>query len=196
MDRGDFLNLLAFALAGGASPLPSATPSPGPTSDKWSECDVSPALPYDRPLALKMRVLDGPDFDLLKYRGQAVLLNIFATWCGPCNREMPYVVEAAADYASRGLAVIGVNSREEDNTVRAFRKRYDITFPIAMDANGTFVQVLEVGLKSLSDIIYPVSLFVSPKGYLYCDLVGGVGRAELRYRIERFLAASADEIRR
>jgi thiol-disulfide isomerase/thioredoxin len=195
MDRGEFLNMLAFALAG-ASPSPSPTASPAAASDKWSECDVSSALPYDRPLGLKMRVLDGPDFDLLKYRGQAVLLNIFATWCGPCNREMPYVVEVAADYSARGLTVIGVNSREEDNTVRAFRKRYGITFPIAMDANGTFVQVLEVGARSQSDIIYPVTLFVSPKGYLYCDLVGGIGRAELRYRIERFLAASADETRR
>lgn len=195
MDRSEFLNLLAFALASGASPLPSPTASPAPASDKWSECDVSPALPYDRPLGLKMRVLDGPDFDLMKYRGQAVLLNIFATWCGPCNREMPYVIEAAADYAARGLAVVGINSSEKDDTVRAFRKRYDITFPIAMDADGSFVAALELGARSQSDINFPVTLFVTPKGYLYCDLVGGLGRAELRYRIERFLAASADEIK-
>ncbi len=189
MDRSAFFNLLALALVGIASPSP--TSSAAPAANKWDECDVSPALPYDRPLGLKMRVLDGPAFDLLNYRGRPVLLNIFATWCGPCNREMPYVVGAAADYAARGLAVIGINSSEKDDTVRAFRRRYGITFPIAMDADGSFVQVLEAGAKSQSDINFPVTLFVTPKGYLYCDLVGGVGRSELRYRIERFLAQSS-----
>jgi peroxiredoxin len=92
------------------------------------------------------------------------------------------VVEAAQDYASRGLAVIGIDAREPDDTVRAFRKRYGITFPIAMDANGTFVSVLELG-RNESTITYPVTLFIDPKGYLYCDLVGSTGRAELRYRI-------------
>lgn len=187
MDRGEFVKILGLALAGGASPSPSPTASP----NKWDECDVDAALPYDRPLGLKMRVLDGPDFDLVKYRGQPVLLHIFATWCGPCNREMPHIVEAAADYAPRGLSVVGIDSMEPDDTVRAFRKRYGITFPIAMDANGTFVKVLEVGARSSADINYPVTLFIAPNGYLYCDLIGSRGRREMRYRIERFLEASA-----
>lgn len=191
MDRVEFLTLLGFAFASSASPLPSSSPSASPSP--WDQCEQSNALPYDRPLGLTMRVLDGPEFNLMKYRGQAVLLHIFATWCGPCNREMPHVVEAAQDYASRGLAVIGIDAREEDDTVRAFRKRYGITFPIAMDANGTFVNVLELG-RNESTITYPVTLFIDPKGYLYCDLVGSTGRAELRYRIERFLSASANEV--
>ena len=143
MDRVEFLTLLGFAFASSASPLPSSSPSASPSP--WDQCEQSNALAYDRPLGLTMRVLDGPEFNLMKYRGQPVLLHIFATWCGPCNREMPHMVEAAQDYASRGLAVIGIDAREEDDTVRAFRKRYGITFPIAMDANGTFVNVLELG---------------------------------------------------
>ncbi|HZV77292.1 MAG TPA: TlpA disulfide reductase family protein [Candidatus Babeliales bacterium] len=193
MDRLEFLSALAAALAG-AAPVPSPSPSPTTSSNPWDECTTSGALPYDRPIGLKMRVLDGPDFDLIKYRGQAVLLHIFATWCGPCNKEMPYVVEAAADYAPHGLAVIGIDSREQDNTVRAFRKRYGIAFPIAMDADGTFVQVLEVGMKH-GTVNFPVTLFIDPDGYLYCDLVGGVSRGQLRYRIERFLTASAGALK-
>jgi thiol-disulfide isomerase/thioredoxin len=177
MDRVSFLSMLGSAL-------------PTASANKWDECEKSVALPYDRPLGLTMRVLDGPDFTLLRYRGQAVLLHIFATWCGPCNREMPHIVEAAADYAARGLAVIGIDSREKDDTVRAFRKRYAIAFPIAMDADGSFVQVLEAGRTNVP-INYPVSLFIDPTGYLYCDEVGGMGRDQLRYRLERFLAAAA-----
>ena len=189
MDRGEFLTGLAFALTGATVPVSSPTASPS----KWDVCLKNPVLPYDRPLGLTMRVLDGPNFDLAKYRGQAVLLNIFATWCGPCNVEMPNVVEAATDYASRGLAVIGIDAAEEDNTVRAFRRRYGITFPIAMDRDGTFVQVLEVG-RNGSNITFPVTLFIDPNGFLYCDTRVAMGRAQLRYRIEQFLAATAAPI--
>jgi hypothetical protein len=77
--------------------------------------------------------------------------------------------------------------------VRAFRKRYAITFPIAMDADGSFARVLEIGAAT-GTVNYPVTLFVDPRGYLYCDLLGSVGRAQLRYRVERFIAASAPEI--
>jgi thiol-disulfide isomerase/thioredoxin len=188
MDRGEFLSTLLFAFAAGPSPSPASSPAASP--NKWDECAVNSILPYDRPLELKMRVLDGPDFDLLEYRGRAVLLNIFATWCGPCNKEMPYIVEAAAEYAARGLAVIGVDTREEDNAVRAFRQRYGITFPIAMDARGSLVKALESGPND-SNIIFPVTLFIAPNGYLYCDVTGNMTRRELRYRVEHFLADSA-----
>lgn len=198
----EFVRLLGFASAGGASPLRavSASPlpavtalptgSPSPAVRKWTDCDVNAALPYNRPIGLTMRVLDGPDFNLIKYRGQAVLLQIFATWCGPCNKEMPHTVMAAQEYAPRGLAVIGIDFGEEDNTVRAFRKRYGIPFPIAMDAKGTFVRALEIGNVDAS-VNFPVTLFIDPNGYLYCDVIGAMSSGELRYRIEHFLAVSA-----
>lgn len=190
-----FLLALLLALAG-ASPAPAASPSPvvSPSSNPWDECLKSAALPYDHPLGLKLRTLDGPDFDLVKYRGRAVLLNIFATWCGPCNHEMPSLVAAAQTYASRGLQVVSIDSREPDDTVRAFRKKYDITTPIAMDQNGGFTRALEVGAQSGAHVEYPVTLFIDPAGYLYCVRDGGMDDAQLTYRIERFLSASASEI--
>jgi thiol-disulfide isomerase/thioredoxin len=141
-----------------------------------------------------LRTLDGPDFDLLKYRGKAVLLNIFATWCGPCNKEMPALVEAAETYASRGLQVVSVDSRESDDAVRAFRKKYGITTPIAMDVSGGFTRALEVGAQSGASVEYPVTLFIDPNGYLYCVREGGMGDAQLTYRIEHFLTVSAPEL--
>jgi peroxiredoxin len=153
-------------------------------------CDNSQALPYDRPLNITMQALDAKDFRLHDYRGQAVLLNIFATWCGPCNHEEPHLVEAAIKYAPRGLAVIGINDQEEDNTVRAFRKKYQIPFPIAMDRGGGFTRALQVGMRVNADqqsVEFPVSLFITPQGYLYCYLAGMMFPDELTYRIEKFL---------
>jgi thiol-disulfide isomerase/thioredoxin len=185
--------LLAFA---GASPAPSASPSPAPapTVKPWDQCLKSDVLPYDHPLGLKLRALDAPDFDLVKYRGKAVLLNIFATWCGPCNNEMPALVEAAQTYASQGLQVVSIDSRESDDAVRAFRKKYGITTPIAMDQNGGFTRALEVGTDASAHVEYPVTLFIDPQGYLYCVREGDMDAAQLTYRIEHFLTASASEL--
>jgi thiol-disulfide isomerase/thioredoxin len=74
MFRGEFLYGLLAAVAVGKVPHPGS-------------CVINNALPYDRPLEIKMRALDGPDFVLSKFAGAAVWLNVFATWCPPCNNE-------------------------------------------------------------------------------------------------------------
>jgi len=200
------LPLLTFALMLAASepaaplPSPSASPaSPSPSASpararKWDECTKSRALPYDRPIGLKMRALDAPDFDLANYRGTAVLLNIFATWCGPCNAEMPGLVEAAKAYAGQGLRVVSIDSGDSDDAVRDFRKKYGITTPIAMDPRGLFARAMEVQIGSQENVTYPMTLFVDPSGYLYCERNGSMSRRELLYRIDRFLTASAGSL--
>ena len=151
-------------------------------------CDQNLALPYDKPLGLHMRVLDGPDFDLIKYRGYAVVLDIFATWCGPCAHEMPAMVDAASKYHDKGLRIIAINFNESDDTVRAYRKKYSIGFPIAMDEQGGFTYNLERGTKG-TDIAFPVLLYIRPDGYLYCYERGSSENPgpELAYRFDKFL---------
>lgn len=172
----------------------SAAPSPSPLPNAWDLCDKSGALPYDRPLELKMRVLDGPDFDLLQYRGYPVWLHVFATWCGPCEKEMPAVVEASQTYQARGLRVIGIDVSESDNTVRAYRKRFGIPFPIAMDERGSFSYALERG-NSSGNVEFPVSFFVTSDGYLYCENIGRMRDDELTYRVEHFLKDSPPSVK-
>jgi thiol-disulfide isomerase/thioredoxin len=179
MDRAFFLQTLLAALA---------APSPSPSSDPWDMCTTSPVLPYDHPLDLKMQTLDGPDFHLLSYRGSAVLLNIFATWCPPCNKEQPTIVELAAKYAPQGLVTVGINDREPDDVVRHYRKKYEIAFPIAMDRGGSFTQALQAGSHRDIQEWLPTSLFITPQGYLYCYIQNSLERDELDYRIKKFLA--------
>lgn len=180
-----FMKSAFSLLAAGATP----SPMPSPSTNPWDLCDKSGALPYDRPLELKMRVLDGPDFDLLHYRGYPVWLHVFATWCGPCEKEMPAVVAAAAKYEDRGLRVVGIDVAESDNTVRAYRKRFAIPFPIAMDERANFSSALERGGSGAS-VQFPVSFFITSDGYLYCENIGRMRDAEMTYRVERFLTDS------
>ena len=186
---------IASTLASLVTP-PSPTPtSVHITSSSWDLWDKSKALPYDRPLEITLDLLDAgyQRFQLTKYRGTAVILNIFATWCGPCNAEQPHIVASAAKYATQGLAVIGINAEEEDNAVRAYRKKYGITYPIAMDRGGGLTYNLEVG-DSGGKELFPVSLFIAPDGYLYGVRQGSMGREELDYRIKHFLAAVSQQL--
>jgi thiol-disulfide isomerase/thioredoxin len=79
--------------------------------------------------------LDGGTVSLAAARGKVVLLNFWATWCGPCRMEVPDLVELQKKYPDR-LQVIGlVVDDEEQDAVRAFAKRYSINYPIAMATN-------------------------------------------------------------
>ncbi|MBV8489420.1 MAG: TlpA family protein disulfide reductase [Candidatus Eremiobacteraeota bacterium] len=185
---------IQFLAALGSAVAATTVPSPLPTvpSNPWEQCDADIGLPYDRPLLMKMRSLDGPDFDLAKYRGQSLVINLFATWCGPCNQEMPAIVEAAQDYRDRALAVIAINDREQDDTVREFRKKYAIDFPIAMDETGRMFYAIEHGQQlEAKSLVFPATMFVDAGGYLYCYVTGSMSRQELRYRIDHLLAESA-----
>jgi thiol-disulfide isomerase/thioredoxin len=79
--------------------------------------------------------MDGNTVSLAAVRGKVVLLNFWATWCGPCRMEVPDLVELQKKYPER-LQVIGlVVDDEEQEAVRAFAKRYSINYPIAMATN-------------------------------------------------------------
>ncbi len=89
------------------------------------------------------RAADVPFRSLSDYRGRVVLLNIWATWCEPCKREMPSMQQLHQDYAERGLAVVAVSVDAEDkaDAIRAFVQDYALTFDILHDRTGLFRSV-------------------------------------------------------
>ena len=80
---------------------------------------------------------DGQLLRLSDFRGQVVLLNFWATWCGPCRIEMPEFEEVYTEHADEGFAVIAVNNAESAATVQAFREELGLSFPLAMDEDGS-----------------------------------------------------------
>lgn len=94
------------------------------------------------------RVMDLATGDSLSlrehYRGQVTLVNIWATWCGPCKEEMPAMQRAYAELAPRGFKVAAVSIDEADPAeVKAFAAELGITFDILQDRSGRIQQVYQ-----------------------------------------------------
>lgn len=80
-------------------------------------------------------LVDGSTFTLSEHRGKVVLLNFWATWCGPCVGEMPAFQDLYEECGDE-VAILAVNCMEDEETVKQFAKDYGYTFPIAIDETG------------------------------------------------------------
>jgi thiol-disulfide isomerase/thioredoxin len=88
---------------------------------------------------------DAPkQLSLSNLRGRPVILDFWATWCGPCQAESPIVNTIAQRYKDRGLAVIGVNTSDEDGLAAHFAKKKGLTFPIVYDENNVIAKKYNV----------------------------------------------------
>jgi thiol-disulfide isomerase/thioredoxin len=80
---------------------------------------------------------DGGTVSLSSLKGQVVLINFWATWCGPCRKEMPLLEQIAKKYGPLGFTLLGVNVEEDSRLFDVFLKDVPVTFPILLDpANG------------------------------------------------------------
>ena len=178
-------------MTSGAAALLPGVPSPQASSNPLDVCDDDPALSYDQRIEFKQRALDAPDVDLKDYLGKIVLLNFFATWCGPCKMEQADLQDLYTKYYDAGFRVIGLNYGETDNTVRKYRDGFHISYPIVMEAE-TILHRVQTNNVSNSGIVFPVSLFLWDNGTLSCYRRGSLSRPELVYRVESMLKALHD----
>jgi DsbE subfamily thiol:disulfide oxidoreductase len=79
---------------------------------------------------------DGKTLGTAALRGRIVLLNFWASWCGPCRTEMPVLNQLAKQYAARGVTVVGVNVEPERAAALEWLKGTPVNFPVAFDADS------------------------------------------------------------
>ena len=110
---------------------------------------------------------------LVDYRGQVVLVNLWATWCPPCKEEMPALQSFYNKYRHQGFVVIAINDGDPTNDVLQFVKDYQLTFPVWLDP--TYLAT-EQAFKTLS---LPSSFVIDRDGTIRLQWVGGVSRKML-----------------
>ncbi|MEM9622319.1 MAG: TlpA disulfide reductase family protein [Pseudomonadota bacterium] len=80
-----------------------------------------------------LKTLTGPNLRLEEYRGQVVLINFWASWCGPCRQEMPVLDRLHQRYEDTGFAVLGVNVEGEVKPAKEIVDKTNVTFPVLID---------------------------------------------------------------
>lgn len=84
--------------------------------------------------------VDGEVVRISDYQGKIVLVNLFASWCGPCQVETPYLVEAYQNNRN-DVMVIGLNLQESPAAITAYRDDYFVPYPLVQDPEGRFVEI-------------------------------------------------------
>lgn len=139
---------------------------------RQAEPSVIPAqADYPAPI-LALKDLDGAPRSLSDYRGQVVLVNLWATWCPPCVAELPALEAFYRDHAREGFVIIGINDGEDQAVVKDFVTRTGLTFPIWMDP--TYLS--ESAFKTMN---LPSSYVINRQGQVRLQWVGAISRAML-----------------
>ena len=105
-----------------------AEPMPAP-SGAAEACDASGAA---APLDFMLSDMTGQQVDLKQYAGKPVLLNFWATWCGPCKFEIPELVALQDKYRAEGFTVLGVSIDDPVEELKAFAAEYKMNYPVLM----------------------------------------------------------------
>ena len=101
--------------------------------------------------------LDGETLSLSELRGELVLVNVFASWCGPCRAETPHLVEVFNEVNNEGIEFVGLNLSESSDAVSIFKDEFDINFPLLLNEDGRLTEVYQpIGL--------PTSWFIDADG--------------------------------
>jgi peroxiredoxin len=117
--------------------------------------------------------LDGRKVKLSDYRGKAVVLNFWATWCAPCKIEMPWFVDIQSHYGNDGLAILGVAMDDSDpQKISQFASQMGVNYPVLLGTNKVS--------EAYGDVEYlPTTFYINRQGKIVGKVAGLIGKAEI-----------------
>jgi thiol-disulfide isomerase/thioredoxin len=135
------------ALAEGMAPVPSHAPDAVPATHEYAETDEAACMANAKPAKLDFIVKDmeNRDVSLASFKGKVMILNFWATWCGPCKAEIPGFVELQKQYPN-DLVIVGYSVDDDAPKAKAFASEYKINYPI----------VLGLGREDVQDAFGPI----------------------------------------
>ena len=132
----------------------------------------------------KLDLLGGGEVELAKLKGKnIVLLDFWATWCGPCRQVMPTLVQVAKDYNAKGVRYLAVNLREDPEKIKSYLQQAKLDIEVPLDKDGSVA-----GLYKVKGI--PTMVIVGKDGIVKNVHVGSSPnlKAELTKALDKILA--------
>jgi len=135
-----------------------------------------------------LSVIDGAEITLSDYKGMVVVLNFWATWCGPCKFEIPILNDLYNTYGEDDFIVIGIaiNSGSKDD-LQKFAKRYEMAYPVVYGSDKEIGKLVYMygGFASI-----PSTFFINKKGEVTNVFKGAQSRNTLETGIQHLLKSS------
>ena len=161
------------------------------TGDGDSPLQFLPALLGKPAPAFTLEDLSGKKVSLASYKGNALVINFWATWCAPCKLETPWLVELRNQYAAQGFEVLGVSAddidrgdpqklSDEKRAIARFVQEMHIPYPVLIDADS-----ISRPYGGLDDL--PTSFFVDRDGTVIAAQVGMTSKDEIERNIKKSL---------
>ncbi|OGO31615.1 MAG: hypothetical protein A2Z29_03035 [Chloroflexi bacterium RBG_16_56_11] len=129
--------------------------------------------PADGRLApeFQLRDLEGELVSLGSFEGRPVMLNFWASWCGPCRDEMPYLQDVSKDprWVEKGLVLLAINIQESTSVVQKFVDDFGLTFTVLLDTNGAVTERYNIGS-------IPTTYFIDGDGIIRDVRIGAFAR--------------------
>ena len=155
--------------------VPPGTPSSGASADGARAGSVHSVAPD-----FTLEELGGQPLMLSSYHGKVVLLDFWATWCGPCRGEIPHFVELQNRYREQGLQVIGVSMDDGPKPVRAFYSEFKMNYPVALGTDKV--------AESYGGILgLPVIFLIGRDGRVAAKYVGEADMAAVEQQVKSVL---------
>ena len=128
--------------------------------------------------AFEVKTLGGATFSLAALKGKPVLLDFWATWCGPCRRSMPVLEQISREFKNSDLVILGVNTGEDREVVEEFLKKTPFEYPAVLSGESGI-------LESYKITAYPTFILIGRDGKIVANQVGFAGEDQLRQMLDK-----------
>jgi thiol-disulfide isomerase/thioredoxin len=168
--------------------LTPAKPADGQTDAQSPEAEATQMRGKTAP-PFTLATLDGKKVSLSDFKGHPVLVNFWATWCGPCKVEMPWFEEFNKQYAGQGLIILGLADDVDagKDAIAKVAKKTGVTYPILL-TDGK-VQKAYGGAEGMDYL--PMSFYIDKNGVVVEETAGLGGKDEIEAHIKKTIASGA-----
>jgi peroxiredoxin len=170
------------------APVTAAAPALAPLDlSQPPAATADPSLPVEprvgaRAPEFSLQTLDGQNVSMAQLIGRPVVISYWATWCIPCQQELPILQGLAQEYQSSGLTVLTVNAIDQDSTdkVQAMLAEKSLSLPVLLDQGSAFANDYQA-------IFFPTTFYIDPAGVIRFIKLGDSSEADLRAHVEGLL---------